>query len=286
MNTPPLVRVSELGNLPEQFAFETMVAATASTALPAITSGALLLNLQRGRTSRLDRMPEDYGFFLPQALTGLILSSSVDGEPLTHLINASTRVSLGYYAGRLAAADCEQLQELLVANELAGKVPPLRRHDSISDKATEPVHSQASAQRMVSKFAPDERLLVVPIFGGGYVPGIQTTLLYQRERPNADVAVYPIYYSIQKALHTAPLLTEAQISYLRAITADRTIVLHDEDGSNRVDGTMSMAVAFFRRALNHPRVYGIVNLDNRDETIRAATGEWWENCHQAGLLPE
>jgi hypothetical protein len=259
----------------------------ASTALPAKTSGALLLDLQQGGTSRLDRViPEDYGFFLPQALTGLILSSSVDGEPLTQLINASTRVSLGYYAGRLAAADCEQLQELLVANGLAGKAPPLRRHDSTSDKATQPAYSRASAQRMMSQFAPDEDLLVIPIFGGGYIPGMQTALFYQQERPNADVAVYPTYYSMRKARHTAPLLKEAEIDYLRTITVDRTIVLHDEDGSNRVDGTMSMAVAFFSRALNHPRVYGIVNLDHRDEAIRAATGEWWENCHQAGLLPE
>jgi hypothetical protein len=264
---PVPASVGELGPLPDVLACEEDIFVRGTHA--SSTGWQALNNLTPNRS----RSGEAY--YAPLLLAHMAVTSGLQGAELVELVNDTTRLALRQYAGLYDAVVAERLYVHTETGGLLCRSDSVRV-DGISRLASEPLRTQCKVRQLAGRLALPQKVGFMPLLNGGYVPGVQAALHYQRERPKAKVVAYPMLFSRRKAHHTEPKLTDYQAEYLREILQGGALVVYDDDASCIPSGTMTHAIRYLRNLLDGVMVYGLVGIDNRTESIKQEEGEWWE----------
>jgi len=209
----------------------------------------------------------------PSLITRAVIDSSIEGDDRIRLINATTNLGVGLYAGQPIAHEYETLSEQLTSAGLAGATVT-QSHDEVTHFASFRSRAAGAAAVLAWTIPEGKRLLVMPICYSGFLPGIRTALEYRRRRPDADIRLYPFRFSMHKLGDTEPRLTPEEERYVQQIGRGRTIVLVDDDASR--GETLQSAVSHMKALFPRSRVIGVANRDYRTGDARDRQGRLWQ----------
>lgn len=217
-------------------------------------------------------------FWHPSLVLRAIIDSSVDGPERIELVNAAASFGLDFYGERDTTDSFDRLVGLVEAAGLE-QATVSQQQDNNSLESSVWRRAMSVALYLTEIIPEDEPLFVMPICHGGFIAGLRVALEYKRQRPEADIRVYPARLSTYKNADKEPSLTPGEVDYVTELATGRTIVVADEDATSGT--SVQNGVRYMKSHFPRSTVWGVVCRDVRRKTMRVADyqrrqGSNWE----------
>lgn len=155
--------------------------------------------------------------------------------------------------GAQAGATAYPTPEWEVYDRVMGLPPVKGKFDAVSVLATKANNPWASSVWLENHIPEEESKLIIGLGHGGVLSSIKTYTVLSGQ--NQETQFYPVRFSRYKFHDEKPVLADEEIDYLRDLSADRVIVVHDEDRGLSGGSTLHYAVRSINQLLQAP-TYG------------------------------
>lgn len=273
MSSVSPVTASELGTLPDVFAFET----ASWTARETGEEPRNLIEAVATLPKMIDDGSLERGFWLPAQVVGATINQPLTRPNRLLLIREATKFALTMYAG---TASLEAFEDLAANLEREGlmttKMLPV--YDGPTTDHSTAELSRQTAEKLAHK-VNKETLLAIATCQGGFVAAAQIFLSLQRFRQDVtgNDALHPMRNSAEKMRDTVPYASDSEIEMLKEASSERRVVVIDEDANTGRSMTGTLRLIGERVTSFSSSTLGVVNYDNRSKRNRERQGEWWEN---------
>lgn len=130
-----------------------------------------------------------------------------------------------------------------VYNRVMGLPPVKGELDAVSVLATKANNPWASSLWLDKHIPEKEPKLIIGLGQGGILSSIKTFSAFRML--NEETTFYPVRFSRYKSKDEKPVLADEEIDYLKSVSADHVIVVHDEDRGLSGGSTLRHAVRSF-----------------------------------------
>lgn len=218
------------------------------------------------------------GYWHPFRLMATVMHRSVEGEDKLRLVQSAADLSVDVFAGQADQGQVGDVSRLLVKHGLYD-LNIRQSYSGINRYLNDPSLSRQSADRLATKVG--DPVLMMPVCNGGFIAGVQAFLHYRRLQ--SDNVLYPVRFSTSKSNDAVPHLNDAELEYITEASADRPIVIFDEDACS--GETIDALARHLRARMPKRDILGLVNQDYRNRFNKADQGEWWGRHDKLALRP-
>lgn len=190
---------------------------------------------------------------------------------LESLLKDAINIGLDIYRNNDTDISIQEIYEFIYKINETKNEPLLYRElkqpsDFMTWNATNPIRSESSANKLITK-TKGEPVLFLALAHGGIAAGMDTYLRYCNKSENKNSFFYTARYSTRKSKDIDLHLNPSEILYLQEQLQEKQIVLFDEDKTS--GKTLENAHNFlYENVFQKKNIILLTNLDKKEEMIR------------------